>query len=198
MLDPDKLENWPNFPLEPWGELGAISIRKGLRDFHSATLHVWKLPYHRTDNPYDFTSVLKEGFGTCSTKHTFLAALAREHGLDNLQLEIIVFRMHKHNTPSLAQLLESYNMEAIPEAHTRLIWHEKAYDFTYPHTNLLIAPEDILEIHIAYPSQMPLYKDHIHKNILAQWSQRYGYDPDIMWKLREACIEHLQKNYRAL
>lgn len=190
---PSELEDWPNFTLEPWGELGALSIRKGLRTYLEATIYVWKLPYRRVSNPYDLSSVMREECGTCSSKHAFLAALAREHGYEALQLEIVVYRMHRTNTPLITALLDQYNLDAIPEAHCRIVLHQKTYDFTFAEKKQQINPEDILETHLAYPSQLPLLKEHIHKTIIAHWSQRFGFNPDILWKLREASIELFQK-----
>jgi hypothetical protein len=50
--------------------------------------HVRKLPYGRTANTEDPLAVLRQGRGTCSGKHEFLAAIAQDCGHSEVQLTV--------------------------------------------------------------------------------------------------------------
>lgn len=68
----------PNVPLQFDGPVTAALIARGISDFRAAGRYLQALPYGRTANRADFGAVLREGRGTCSTKHALLATLAHE------------------------------------------------------------------------------------------------------------------------
>lgn len=183
-------DGWPNFLIEPKGELGTLCLAHDLKDYHAVTYYIWKLPYKRISNPNHIGGVILEGRGTCSSKHAFLAALAEEHGQTELVLQIVLFRMHGKNTPSIVELLDQYKVESFPEAHTRLIYRRDVFDFTFPTLSIAIDPQDILELHTANPLNLRTLKSTLHNEIIIQWSQKLGINPEVLVKLREACIEH--------
>ena len=47
----------------------------------SAVTYIRRLPYGRNTDRSDILRVLREGKGTCSTKHALLACLAQEQGI---------------------------------------------------------------------------------------------------------------------
>jgi len=67
--------------LRPAGDISAAFIRVGLLDYRAAAEFVSRLPYGR-NLEVDARGVLREGRGTCSTKHALLRRLAMEQGLD--------------------------------------------------------------------------------------------------------------------
>jgi hypothetical protein len=47
----------------------------------SAVAYIRRLPYGQNTDRGDFRRVLREGKGTCRTKHALLARLAQEQGI---------------------------------------------------------------------------------------------------------------------
>jgi hypothetical protein len=78
------MDSWhvlPPVAIQPVGPLSAEIIARGIPDFRAAGRYLQGLPYGRTVDRADFRAVLREGKGTCSTKHALLAALAQEQDL---------------------------------------------------------------------------------------------------------------------
>jgi hypothetical protein len=70
----------PDFALDAGRPLGREFVALGLGGYREAAHHVRYLPYGRNSDRSDWRLVLKEGRGTCSTKHALLAELARVPG----------------------------------------------------------------------------------------------------------------------
>jgi hypothetical protein len=58
----------PNVPLRAAGPVSVEFIARGITNFQAAGRYLQALPYGRTANRADFSAVLYEGGGTCSTK----------------------------------------------------------------------------------------------------------------------------------
>jgi hypothetical protein len=157
--------------------------------FYQAVEFVWKLPYGRNTSP-NCLLIIKEARGTCSTKHAFLAKLAREQRVD-LHLTVGIFMMGSINTPSIARVLDSVNISAIPEAHCYLKSGDLRYDFThYKEKSELFPNIEILYEESIHPEQIGDYKVTLHQKwILAQTN--FDLDFDDLWLIRESCIREL-------
>ena len=66
---------------------------------------VKNIPYGRNANRYNFSLVLSENKGTCSSKHAFLKDFADKNEIENVKLYIGIFKMNEVNTPKLGDLL---------------------------------------------------------------------------------------------
>ena len=88
----------PQLSLKPVGPVSAEFIGRDISDFRAAGRYLQALRYGRTVNRADFRAVLREGKGTCSTKHALLAALAHEQDLP-VVLILGIYDMHEGNTP---------------------------------------------------------------------------------------------------
>ena len=119
----------PHGSLEPAGPLSAEIIARGLTDFRAAGRYLHALPYGRTADRADFSAVLREGKGTCSTKHALLAALAQEQGLA-VVLTLGIYEMHERNTPGVGVILTRYGLVSLPEAHCYLTYEGWRIDVT--------------------------------------------------------------------
>ncbi|GAA0458311.1 hypothetical protein GCM10008935_11770 [Alkalibacillus silvisoli] len=73
-----KLCSLPNFKIDSMGKVSREVLDLGLQDFHQVVKFVHELPYGRTTDRSDYHLVLREGKGTCSTKHALLSALCIE------------------------------------------------------------------------------------------------------------------------
>ena len=74
------------------------------------------LPYGRNSDRSDWRLILKEGRGTCSTKHALLADLAREN-LRHVVPVLGVYDVDEGNTPGIGTVLERHGIPCVPEAH---------------------------------------------------------------------------------
>jgi hypothetical protein len=76
------LDAVPEFDLHRPGWLSDLTRERGASTFRAAAAYARDLPYRRPGVAGDEAAVLIEGCGTCSSKHTLLAAIAREHPRD--------------------------------------------------------------------------------------------------------------------
>ena len=58
--------------------LADLLIFDGIETLQQAFNYIAKLPYGRNSNRIDFSLVVKESKGTCSSKHAFLKSLINE------------------------------------------------------------------------------------------------------------------------
>ncbi len=102
---------------------------RGISDWQELVQVIQSLPYGRNANRHDLGLVLKENKGTCSSKHAFLKAVADENSMD-VNLLIGIYKMDSANTPLIADALDDYELDFIPEAHCYLKIGEKRLDYT--------------------------------------------------------------------
>lgn len=187
----EPLDLLPGFAIVPGTPAADRALAWGLSTFRQAAGAVWRLPYGRNTNRADPLLVLEEGRGTCSTRHAFLALLAREHRV-SLDLMLGVYLMDAQNTPGAGAILEAAGLTAIPEAHCYLRVAGARIDLTHPPGRLPGSPitaflaEEAIE-----PEQIGAYKTEYHRRFLAQWLARPGAPAltlDELWAVREACI----------
>lgn len=111
------------------GFVSNLFKSQNVSSFHGACDYVWKLPYGRTSEPYNFELVLSEQTGTCSSKHGLLKLLIDELGLD-VELVVGIYAMNESNTPGVGLILESSNYDYVPEAHCYLRYNGHRIDLT--------------------------------------------------------------------
>ena len=183
------LAGLPNFRLSPAGEIGSRFIQLGLRDYHAAAGHVWRLPYGRNSERTNFALVLEENLGTCSTKHALLAELAHEHA-EQVFLMLGIYEMDVNNTPGVGAALQRYGLASVPEAHCYLFHESTRLDLTHPSKYCLPAAEMLLEERIE-PHQIGTHKVNVHRDFLRAWAAQRRLDFEHAWRAREACISAL-------
>jgi len=179
----------PDFRIRTAGELGSRFLGLGLNDFRQAARWVHELPYGRTRERGDFTAVLSERRGTCSTKHALLAALAHEHG-EAVVLMLGIYRMSGLNTPGIAAVLALHGFAYLPEAHCYLSYGGRRIDLSgaLPAGRPI---DEFLSEEPIEPMQIGSYKLQFHQRWMRQWAARHGYDCASVWRAREACIAAL-------
>ncbi|RSC31580.1 hypothetical protein EGT36_23515 [Agrobacterium sp. FDAARGOS_525] len=162
---PDALPPGSNTRLTSDGELSRFARLCGLETFGEAVEYVQRLPYGRTSEP-DFRLVLTEGRGTCSSKHAFLAALARENGLV-IELVLGVYEMTEENTPGVGNELAQNGLSAIPEAHCFLRTDHGVFDVTMPEGSRKSDRRHFLHEEVITPEDVGIYKAIVHRRVLA-------------------------------
>ena len=178
--------------LSPAQPLSKMCLDLGLSNFEAVFNFVKALPYGRTKNRDDYTQVLLERKGTCSTKHAFLKAIAIENNIDDLKLCLGIFEMNAANTPKIKSILEQYQLQYIPEAHCYLKHNDTIIDITFnsDHKTKPSFSETLLyEVYIE-PRQIGAYKVTFHKSFLKTWikNEQLRFSLKQLWNIREACI----------
>lgn len=180
--------------LKPGGVITAAFVASGVRDFRAAAAYVNRIPYGRTSNRDDLLGVLREGRGTCSTKHAILTRLAQEQSIE-IALVIGIYRMNASNTPGVGPVLEKYGLDSLPEAHCFLRYAEMRVDVTRVGCNPSEQISEFIYEEDISPDQIGEYKTSLHRRFLSQWMGEVNattrYSLDELWQIREACIAAL-------
>jgi hypothetical protein len=164
-------------------------------NFETLIEKVKNIPYGRNANRYDFSLVLSENKGTCSSKHAFLKDFADNNGIENVKLYIGIFKMNEANTPKLGNLLSNNNIEYIPEAHCYLKINQVPVDVTTVDSFYDKIKQDIVvEIEIT-PNQVSDFKVTYHKAFLKNWINETNQNNTFeeIWEIREQCISKLSQ-----
>ena len=159
-----------------------------------AARHLHTLLYGRNSDRADYRLVLREGRGTCSTKHALLAAVAREIGAP-VRLTLGIYEMCEANTPGVGAVLDRHALRVLPEAHTYLRFEGRRVDVTRAGVAAAEPIERFLVEADIEPEQIGDYKVRLHRRFLAEWlaarPQLSRFTPASLWEIREACIAAL-------
>lgn len=187
----------PERPLALGGDITAQFLALGLTDFLRAAAYLNQLPYGRNAYREDGRGVLQEGRGTCSTKHSILAALAKEQNIAEVTLTLGLYDMTECNTPGVGPVLSQYGLPYIPEAHCYLRYRDRRVDIT---RSGQVPSEPIAQLRhetpIA-PGQIGSYKTAWHQRWMQEWvatsEMARGRGWEEIWRIREACIAALSQ-----
>ena len=182
-----------DFTLKNTGVYGSSLHSLGIYKWSDLLAFIRQLPYGRTQNRADFSLVLTEKKGTCSSKHALVRFIAKEEGVQDLRLVIGIYKMNAENTPGIGDHLKRAKLPYLPEAHTYLYWKDELIDLTFPASQALLFPKSLMMEYDIEPEQAGNYKESLHRAFLAQWIEKESipYSLKELWKLREACIYSL-------
>lgn len=163
-------------------------------DFNALIEKVKDIPYGRNTNRNDFSLVLSENKGTCSSKHAFLKDFADKNNIENVKLYIGIFKMNEQNT-KIGTILSSRNIDYIPEAHCYLKINGNPVDVTTTASFYEKIKDEIIEEIQIIPSQVADFKVDYHKNFLKKWivETKQSISFEEIWNLRELCISKLSE-----
>ena len=164
-------------------------------NFNELIQLVKNIPYGRNSNRYDFSLVLSENKGTCSSKHAFLKDFADKNTIDNVKLYIGIYKMSEKNTPKIGSILSNNNLNYIPEAHCYLKVNNEIIDVTTTTSNFDKIKNDIIDEFEIQPNQVADFKVNYHKKFILKWiiKENIYYTFDEIWKIRELCIDQHSK-----
>ena len=184
-----------NFNITSLKPLSTLSRDNGFLFWNDLVQHIKNLPYGRNSKRDDFSLVLKEQKGSCSSKHAFLAEVARENNIDKIQLVLAIFKMNNSNT-NIGNSLENSDIDYIPEAHCYLKINNQNLDITSSNSSSEKIKDDILSEKIITPNQVIDFKVSYHQNFIKNWiiQKNIKLSFEEVWYLREKCIEYLSKN----
>lgn len=176
------------------GVLTDLVLSKGITSWEELLDYIQKIPYGRNQNRDDFSLVLLENKGTCSSKHALAAAIAIENEISDVNLIIGMYKMNSQNTP-IGTILSEAGINYIPEAHCYLKINNIQTDLTTESSSFDKIKNDLLEEIIIQPNQVGDYKVQYHKQYLKKWisdtQQKYNFDE--IWTIREKCIQKLSE-----
>ncbi|MBF2709280.1 hypothetical protein [Flavobacterium soyangense] len=155
-------------------------------------LSIKNLPYGRNSNRTDFSLVVAEKKGTCSSKHAYLKDFADKNSILNVKLVIGIYKMNESNT-KIGTILSENKMEYIPEAHCYLKIDGVRFDCTSSNSDFDKIKNDLLEEIEIEPYQVGDFKIEYHQNFIKNWlsENNSGISFEQIWKIREQCIENL-------
>ncbi|MCB9034588.1 MAG: hypothetical protein H6553_12180 [Chitinophagales bacterium] len=153
------------------------------------------LPYGRNSNRENFSLVLKENKGTCSSKHSFLKKVADLNGFKNVKLILGMYKMNHLNTPKIRDLISRNGLKHIPEAHCYLKLNNQRIDITNSNSDIENLRNDIIDEMEIEPEQVNTFKVEYHKNYLQKWIEQENIKLsfDEIWLIREECIKQLEE-----
>ena len=194
------MDSWEALPEHCLVEAGPVSVEmlaRGIRDFRAAGRYLHALPYGRTTNRADFFAVLREGRGTCSTKHALLAVLAQEQSLP-VNLMLGIYEMHEYNTPGVGAVLTEHCLPSLPEAHCYLSYEGRRIDITRAGTEPTVPISQFLYEETIMPEQIGDYKIALHRRVMQDWMNNNpalikDRSVEEVWQIREACIAALNQ-----
>lgn len=184
-----------HLPLVAGDELTQLIRENGIHNWSEFLDYIRALPYGRNANREDFSLVLKEGKGTCSSKHALLKKVALLNNIDNVKLMMGLYKMNHLNTPKVGNTILDNGLQYIPEVHCYLMLNQRRYDLTSSAASIHNLMDDILEETEIEPEQVNTFKVAYHKNFLQKWiaenTINLGFDR--VWAVREQCIQQMSK-----
>ncbi|MEZ4777978.1 MAG: hypothetical protein R2786_01180 [Flavobacteriaceae bacterium] len=183
------------FSLTSNGKLTQLVKEIGISTWDELVFFVKNLPYGRNSNRTDFSLVLTERKGTCSSKHGFLKEVAMENGMNHVKLMLVLFKMNGENTPKLESFFSNTTFNYIPEAHTLLRINGVPIDATHTNSDFSKIEKAVISETEIQPKQLSAFKTKAHKEYLKNWiaTENITHSLEAIWKMREHCIEILSK-----
>lgn len=153
---------------------------------------VKQIPYGRNTNRSNFSLVITEKKGSCSSKHAYLKEFANKHAIPNVQLIIGIYKMTESNT-KIGTILSNHAIDYLPEAHCYLKIDGTVIDATTINSNFEAIKDVILEEIEIEPYQVGEFKIDYHQAYIKKWiiEKNIPFVFDEIWSIREKCIEHL-------
>jgi hypothetical protein len=176
-------------------DLTRLVRTKNIHTWNELLEFVRHLPYGRNQNREDFSLVISEGKGSCSSKHAMLRKIAENNQISGVELILGMYKMNHHNTPKIGSTMSDFGLEYIPEAHCYLKFNGIRFDLTAVDASFEAIQKDILEEIVIAPEQVTSFKVAYHQNYLKKWMAENAVSQDFttLWSVREICIQKLSE-----
>lgn len=172
-------------------ELTQLCKKQNLCNWKQLTEYIYHLPYRRTSNRSDLSLVMKEQCGTCSGKHAFLMAVAKENEFSNVELHLALFQLNAINMPCLTTYLKEIGREYLLEAHCYLKVDNESLDVTGSLFDFNTIEPYIIEDQLVNYEEIDSIKPAYHKSAVKKWikDKKINNTFELVWSQRENCIE---------
>lgn len=181
-----------DFPLQANDDTTQLLLLKGITTWEAALKCIREIPYGRNTNRADFSLVLTENKGTCSSKHALLKVIALNNTIPNVDLVIGMYKMTESNT-KIGTHLSDTTLDYIPEAHCYLKINNHIVDVTTLHSEYEKIQHDLLMEVTIEAHQVVDYKIQFHQDFIKKWivQNKITHTFEEIWTIREKCIQHL-------
>lgn len=184
--------------LESNDKLTLLVREKDIEYWEDLLIFIRDLPYGRNTNREDFSLVIKELRGTCSSKHAFLKEIADRNGIENVKLILGIYKMNENNTPKIKNTISKIALDYIPEAHCYLKIENIVLDLTMNESNFEKIKDDVIKEIEINADDVGEFKVEFHKNYLKNWIEKENMKISFeeIWKQREKCIRKLEEKLK--
>lgn len=175
------------------GPLSTACVDRGIISFSSFIEWVEQLPYRRNSDRADYSLVLTEECGACSTKNALVKAVALENNWEDVQLFLGIYKMSDKTNLGVGDILSSYGLDEIPEAHTYLKINGEIRDVTGLPAGAESFEKTLLDEIAIEPNQIGDFKIAWHLEHLRAYASDKKLSLEKVIEIREACIATLSE-----
>jgi hypothetical protein len=183
------MKHLPDFPLVRTAKLSQLFIDRKITQFSDAVAYLRRLPYRRTSESRDLSSVIIDSGGSFTARNALLVQLSREQGIKDLMLSLCTHEFDR-SCPKVSVLLSERGLESLPDAQGCVQYQGRM--FTVAENSLCLEAEVLSAIEIA-PAQIGTFKRRYHQNYLSNWMQLERLDQlwsvEKLWDVRAQCLD---------
>ncbi|MCU0851056.1 MAG: hypothetical protein MUC80_07305 [Candidatus Thermoplasmatota archaeon] len=161
----------PNPIIDKKGIISEKFTNLKIKNFWDACTYVHDIPYGYNSTTDDLLILFKEGYGSCTTKHTVIATLAEELGIPVYKM-VGIYEMNEEIVTGTNRILEKYHLPYLPMIHCFLVYYSSRVDLTEGNDNgknhsieELLFTEKVAP-NISEKDEYLLYKNALKNNIL--------------------------------
>ena len=125
---------FPDREISGGGRISRSFMSLDIHRFIEACKFVHELPYGYNSDRDDLMILLKERFGSCTTKHATIATLAQELALP-ISRGVGVYAMTEALVGGTGRILADYNIPYVPMIHCYLEYNGRKVDLTEGNRN---------------------------------------------------------------
>ena len=189
------MKHLPDFPLVRPAKLSQLFVDREITYFSEAVAYLRKLPYRRTSESRDLSSVLADSGGSFTARNALLVQLAREQGFKDLSLSLCTHEFDR-NCPEVDAILGEQGLEGFPDAQGCVQYQGQM--FTVANDSLCLEAEVLSAIEIA-PAQINTFKRRYHQNYLSNWVRLERLDRvwsvETLWDIRSRCLDQVARHW---
>lgn len=189
------MKHLPDFPLVRPAKLSQLFIDRKITQFSGAVAYLRKLPYRRTSESRDLSSIITDSGGSFTARNALLVQLSREQGFKDLSLSLCTHEFDR-NCPGVSTILDEQNLAGLPEAQGCIQYRGQM--FTVADDSLCLEAEVLSAIEIA-PAQISTFKRRYHQNYLSNWMQLGRLDQrwsvENLWGVRSRCLDQVAQQW---
>jgi hypothetical protein len=189
---------FPDREIHGGGAVSDTFRSLGILSFMDACRYVHELPYGYNSDRDDLMILFKERFGSCTTKHATIAALAQELGLP-ITRGVGIYPMTEAIVTGAGKILREYALPYVPMIHCFLEYENDRVDLTEGNRNGKNRPVDDflytarVETTISARDEYMVYRKAL-KDVILKRPEIAGVGLTAILQAREAGLKILKAN----
>jgi len=165
----DSINVLPKEPLIPCGPVTKELLKREFSNFREVCFWIKEQPYGYNTYADPVFALLKEGFGTCKSKHGLAAACAEELGLP-VRKCLGIYLLNRTIVPEIEKILQSSTIGEIPASHCFLTFGPYRVDLTEGNCNGKSTP---IDSYLYIQEINPATTDEEEKEIYGRFMESY-------------------------